>query len=265
VSSSAPGDGAGPWRSLVMRHMFGSLLTIRRPLTGAEAVFTAARPRGLNRTNHDESRERRSPARTPGGAVRTSDPLHPLPRAGPTSSSQGECLRASKWQPTAVRTGVFPGGAGPSGAKLGVLRDRHLHRSQHRLPGSVWHRHRQAKTAVRDGSRRLQRGLPGACGRFIHKGAIHGSAVGFASPAPQPTQPRVTASPDGALLLAVVLAGAPSMAPGRRSVTRCRGPPEHARRGHLLRRSCGGRWPWRGRRRRGGCRHTRPGRSRCRC
>jgi hypothetical protein len=25
------------------------------------AVFTAARPRGLNRTNHDESRERRGP------------------------------------------------------------------------------------------------------------------------------------------------------------------------------------------------------------
>jgi hypothetical protein len=30
-------------------------------LTGAEAVFTAARPRGLNRTNHDESIERRGP------------------------------------------------------------------------------------------------------------------------------------------------------------------------------------------------------------
>jgi hypothetical protein len=32
-----------------------------RGLTGAEAVFTAARPRGVNRTNHDESRERRGP------------------------------------------------------------------------------------------------------------------------------------------------------------------------------------------------------------
>jgi hypothetical protein len=53
---------SGPRRSLVMRHMSGSLLTACGPLTGAEAVFTAPRPRGLNRTNHDESRERRSPA-----------------------------------------------------------------------------------------------------------------------------------------------------------------------------------------------------------
>jgi len=30
-------------------------------VTGAEAVFTAARPRGLNRTNHDQPRERRGP------------------------------------------------------------------------------------------------------------------------------------------------------------------------------------------------------------
>jgi putative transposase len=51
----------------------------------------------------------------------------------------------------------------------------------------------------------------------------------------------------------------------RRWVTRCRGPPEPASRGHMLRRSCGGRWPWRGRRRRRGCRHTRPERPRCRC
>ena len=56
------------------------------------------------------------------------------------------------------------------------------------------------------------------------KGAIHGSAVDLASLALQPTQPRVTASRDGRLLLAVLLAGAPSMAPGRRSVTRCRAP-----------------------------------------
>jgi hypothetical protein len=41
--------------------MSGSLRTTLRPLTIAEAaVFTAARPRGLNRTNHDESRERRA-------------------------------------------------------------------------------------------------------------------------------------------------------------------------------------------------------------
>ena len=32
-----------------------------------------------------------------------------------------------------------------------------------------------------------------------------------------------------------------------------------------LRRSCGGRWPWRGRTRRRGCRGTRRARSRCRC
>jgi hypothetical protein len=38
------------------------------------------------------------------------------------------------------------------------------------------------------------------------------------------TQPRVTASHEGTLLLAVLLAGAPSVATGRRSVTRCRPP-----------------------------------------
>jgi hypothetical protein len=38
-----------------MRHMSGSLLTALRPLTGAEAVFTAARPRGLNRTNRENA------------------------------------------------------------------------------------------------------------------------------------------------------------------------------------------------------------------
>jgi hypothetical protein len=53
---------AGPRRSLVIGPMSGSLRTTLRPLTIAEAVFTAARPRGLNRTNHDESRERRGPA-----------------------------------------------------------------------------------------------------------------------------------------------------------------------------------------------------------
>jgi hypothetical protein len=48
-------------RSLVVRHMSGSLLTALRTPDRAEAVFTAARQRGLNRTNHDESRERRAP------------------------------------------------------------------------------------------------------------------------------------------------------------------------------------------------------------
>jgi hypothetical protein len=38
------------------------VLTTRRPLTDAEAVFTAAPPGRLNPTNHDESRERRGPA-----------------------------------------------------------------------------------------------------------------------------------------------------------------------------------------------------------
>jgi hypothetical protein len=56
---------AGPRRSLVIGRMSGSLRTTLRPLTIAEAtVFTAARPRGLNRTNHDESRERRLYSRT---------------------------------------------------------------------------------------------------------------------------------------------------------------------------------------------------------
>jgi hypothetical protein len=41
--------------------MSGSLLTTLRSLTGAEAVFAAARSCGLNRTNDDEPRERRSP------------------------------------------------------------------------------------------------------------------------------------------------------------------------------------------------------------
>jgi len=36
-----------------------------RGLAGAEAVFTAVRLRGVNRTNHDESRERRGPALSP--------------------------------------------------------------------------------------------------------------------------------------------------------------------------------------------------------
>jgi conjugative relaxase-like TrwC/TraI family protein len=54
---------AGPRRSLVIGPMSGSLRTTLRPLTIAEAaMFTAVRPRGLNRTNHDESRERRGPA-----------------------------------------------------------------------------------------------------------------------------------------------------------------------------------------------------------
>ena len=42
---------AGPRRSLVIGPMSGSLRTTLRPLTIAEAaVFTAARPRGLNHT-----------------------------------------------------------------------------------------------------------------------------------------------------------------------------------------------------------------------
>jgi hypothetical protein len=57
---------AGPRRSPVIGPMSGSLRTTPRPLTIAEAaVFTAARPRGLNRTNHDESRKRRGPGRDP--------------------------------------------------------------------------------------------------------------------------------------------------------------------------------------------------------
>ena len=55
------GDDPEPRRSLVMEPMSGSLrMTLRSP-TSAEAVFTAARLHGLNRTNHDESRERRGP------------------------------------------------------------------------------------------------------------------------------------------------------------------------------------------------------------
>jgi hypothetical protein len=42
-------------------------------------------------------------------------------RAGPTSAPKGECLRASKWQPTAVRSRVYAGRHEPSEAKLGVL------------------------------------------------------------------------------------------------------------------------------------------------
>jgi hypothetical protein len=119
---------------------------------------------------------------------------------------------------------AFPGGAGPSGAKLGVLRDGHLHRSQHRLPGSVWHRHRQAKTAVRDGSRRLQRGLPDACRRCIHKGAIHVGAVDFASLALQPTQPGSRPRTAVRCCWSFFSQADRRVAPGRRSVTRCRGP-----------------------------------------
>jgi hypothetical protein len=63
--ASVPADAregpAGPRRSLVMGPMSGSLGTTLRSPTSAEAVFTAARLRGLNRTNHDESRERRGP------------------------------------------------------------------------------------------------------------------------------------------------------------------------------------------------------------
>src|SRR4029450_13534978 len=44
-------------------------------------------------------------------------------------------------------------------------------------------------------------------------------------PATPAKQPRVTASHDGTLLLAVLVAGAPSVAGGCRSVTRSRGPP----------------------------------------
>jgi hypothetical protein len=51
----------------------GSLGTALRPLTIAEAaVFTAARPRGLNRTNHDESKERRDPGPVGTAAMRPS-------------------------------------------------------------------------------------------------------------------------------------------------------------------------------------------------
>jgi hypothetical protein len=52
------------------------------------------------------------------GAVGRRDPA-----SGPglTTRRTGERLRASKWQPTAVRTCLFPGRCGPSGAKLGVL------------------------------------------------------------------------------------------------------------------------------------------------
>jgi hypothetical protein len=60
-SARQSGRTAGPRRSLVMRHMSGSLLTTCGPLAGAEAVFTAAASRRSNGTNRDESRERRGP------------------------------------------------------------------------------------------------------------------------------------------------------------------------------------------------------------
>src|SRR5215207_6649235 len=42
----------------------------------------------------------------PGGAVTNSDPLHASAHLGSTSAAKGERLRASKWQPTAVQSGV---------------------------------------------------------------------------------------------------------------------------------------------------------------
>jgi hypothetical protein len=65
ASNYVPPCSPGPRRSLVMGPMSGSLRTTLRSPTSAEAVFTAARLRGLNRTNHDESRERRGPALFP--------------------------------------------------------------------------------------------------------------------------------------------------------------------------------------------------------
>jgi hypothetical protein len=60
--------------------MSGSLRTILRSPTSAEAVFTAARLRGLNRTNHDESRERRGPGAH--GGSRRERPLRTVSEPG---------------------------------------------------------------------------------------------------------------------------------------------------------------------------------------
>jgi hypothetical protein len=59
--TTGPGPSSGPRRSLVMRHMSGSLLTTCGRLAGAAAVSTAATSRRPNGTNRDESRERRGP------------------------------------------------------------------------------------------------------------------------------------------------------------------------------------------------------------
>jgi site-specific recombinase XerD len=61
------------------------------------------------------------------GTGRPRPMLVPARRTGvchPLISSEGDRLRASKGWPTAMRTSVFPSRPRPSGAKLGVLRER---------------------------------------------------------------------------------------------------------------------------------------------
>jgi hypothetical protein len=104
---------AGPRRSLVVGPMSGSLRTTLRPLTIAEAaVFTAARPRGLNRTNHDKSRERRGPG-CPGRSG-SSGRLRTPTATGNSRACRGAAARLLQaslpWRAAAVLVAVVTAG-----------------------------------------------------------------------------------------------------------------------------------------------------------
>jgi hypothetical protein len=147
---------------------------------------------------------------------------------GISGSGSRDRLRASKWQPTAVRTGVFPGGAGPSGAKLGVLRDGHLHRSQHRLPGIVCQD--QSGTATVKPRQQLETG-PVASNEvsLAHVDAVSHKGLSMYVQWISPASRRSQRSPGHGLARRYVAAGRSSRRrrrweAGRRSVTRCRAP-----------------------------------------
>ena len=88
--------------------MFGSLLTTRRHLTGAEAMFTAARPRGLNRTNHDESRERGGPGISPDFPVSNGAESERLTSPLTVRSDLHIRWSAQRWAATYSHGGVLP-------------------------------------------------------------------------------------------------------------------------------------------------------------
>jgi hypothetical protein len=70
------------------------MVTRIRGLAGAEVVFTAARLRGVNPTNHDESRERRGPALSPRPGALSCRRIEPQPTPVDLTPSDGEALMA---------------------------------------------------------------------------------------------------------------------------------------------------------------------------
>jgi hypothetical protein len=104
-----------------MRHMSGSLLTPLWPPDRCRSMFTAAAPRRLNRTNRDESRERRGPVHAPD--VDLAKPSRP--------GQQVLVASGSGWNLEGVHTAAeLIGRVGDVDIKVGVNPDGDLGRSR---------------------------------------------------------------------------------------------------------------------------------------